>query len=509
MINTARESLSLGTYADPPFENQSRVQKLPAWIRTAVVFSVFFMMVWTTQRIAGAPSAAFGAFPDEPAHFVGGLMFDDYLNNAPWKDPIGFARDYHLRLPFFALGVWPPFFYAVEGVWMQLFGVGRGSILWLVAVIAAALATVLYRVLETYFDPVTALAGGAMFLLIPVVQWSECVVMADLICSLLAVVAILYFARFMDSRRWYDSALFGLFAGLALLTKNSTYFLVLVPLIAIPAARRWDLLRAPTLWIAPVVVASLYLPWLAISRPFLLLGTHGLELPGFWGTQLKYVATLWRQMSFLLPLGIAGAGYLIAARRPMQPIAICMLAVIPAISIGILVARVPVQDRLLIVSYLAIIFLACECLTALLRPWKRQAVLVCLIAFGVLSWGQFNRPPVNYLRGAVAFIQARDGNTPGAVLAPSSSEGPWIAEFAQTEARRPLRIILRPTKVFGDENWNGTDWHPFYSTTAELRAFFDRVPVKYCILAPPPWAEAIRTNRCSNQWWPAMPSSGI
>jgi hypothetical protein len=482
------------TSADAPTENQRRAlaenspaaRRLTIGVRTLIVFGVFFLLVWATQHRAGAPSAAFGAFPDEPAHFVGGLMFHDYLSNSSWKDPIGYVRDYHLRLPFFALGVWPPLFYAIEGAWMEVFGERRESIMWLVAVIAAALATALYRVLEKQFDVGTALAGGAMFLLVPVVQWSECVVMADLICSLFAVFAIIFFARFMDSLRWYDSALFGLFAGLALLTKNSTYFLVLVPVIAIPAARRWDLLRSRALWIAPMVVTCLYLPWLVVSRPFLLLGIHGLELPGFWGIQRDYSVTLWRQTSFLLPLAAIGAGYLIISKRPIRPIAMCMLAVIPAVSIGIFAAKVPVQDRLLIVSYGAVIFLACECLAALLRSWKRKAVvLACLLTFGVLSWGQFRRPPVNHLRDAVAFLQARDGNHPGALVVPSSGEGPWIAELAQSEAKRPLRIILRPTKVFGDENWNGTNWHPFYTSATKLQVFFDRVPVKYCILAPP------------------------
>jgi hypothetical protein len=162
-----------------------------------------------------------------------------------------------------------------------------------------------------------------------------------------------------------------------------------------------------------------------------------------------------------------------------------MLAVVPAISIGILFARVPVQDRLLIVSYVAVIFLVGEFWARLVRSWKRPAImLACLLAFGILNWRQFSQPPVNHIRGPVAFLQARDGNRPGAVLAPSSGEGPWIAEFAQTEAKRPLRIILRPTKLFGDEDWNGTNWRPNYTLTGELEAFFHRVPVKYCILAP-------------------------
>ena len=456
-----------------------------AWVSVLVVFLALLALVLVVQRTAGAPAAAFGAFPDEPAHFVGGILFHDFLKSSSWMHPIGFVSDYHLHLPYFALGVWPPFFYVIEGAWMEVFGDRRGSILWLVAIIAAALAAMLYRILEKQFGAGTAVAGGVMFLLVPIVQWSECVVMADLICSLFAMAAIVCFARFMDSKRWLDSALFGVFAGLALLTKNSTYFLALIPVFVILAARRWDLLRVPALYLAPVAVTALYLPWLVISRPFILLGIHGLELPGFWGTQRDYFVTLWEETSFLLLLAVGGAIFLIFSKLPMRPIAMCMLAVIPAISVGILVARVPVQDRLLIVSYAAVIFLACEFVARILESWKRvAAVMACLVVFAALNWGKFSRPPVNHIHSAVAFIQARDGDVPGAVLAPSNGEGPWIAEFAQTETRRPLRIILRPTKLLGEEDWNGTNWHPYYTSASEIEAFLARVPVKYCILAP-------------------------
>ena len=311
MIESRPAPVLVNTPAESAGPELPAVKKRLAWVSVAIVFAAFLLLVWTVQHRAGAPTAAFGAFPDEPAHFVGGLLFRDYLDHAFGKPPIPFVSDYHLHLPYFALGVWPPFFYLIEGAWTEVFGERRASVLWLIAVIAAGLAAMLFRILEKQFDAWTALAGGAMFLLVPVVQWSDCVVMADLICSLFAMAAIVYFARFMDSRRWFDAAIFGVFSGLALLTKNSTYFLVLIPVIVIPARARWDLLRTRALWIAPLVVASLYVPWLVISRPFLLLGIHGLQLPGFLGTQWDYFVTLWRQTSFLLPLAVGGACFLI------------------------------------------------------------------------------------------------------------------------------------------------------------------------------------------------------
>lgn len=453
------------------------------WIATATVFVACLLLVSIVQRKAGAQSAEFGGFPDESAHYIGGLALHDYMATALGKNPIAFLRDYHLRLPFFAIGVWPPFFYFLEGAWMEVFGVDRTSVLWMIAVSAAGLATLLFWILRREFDFWTAVPAAAAFFLIPVVQWSSCLVMADLTCSLLALASIVFFARFVERGQWRDSALFGILAGLSLLTKNSTYFIVLVPPMVIAAGRRWDLLRNRALWLAPVIAGTIYAPWLLVSRQFLLLGTHGLQLPGFVGTQVDYVTILWRQMSLLLPVGVAGGVLLVCSKRKMSALAMCMLAVIPAVSVAIFVARVPVQDRLLMVSYCALLFLATEACAALLRPPRRAgAIMACVLVFGYFNWMKFRRPPVNEIHDAVGYIQKLDGQYPGAVLVPSGSEGPWIAEFAETEPRRPQRILLRPTKVLGSEDWNGTNWQPYYKSLDEIRTFFERTPVRYCIL---------------------------
>jgi len=456
------------------------------WLITLAAFSCFLVLILFVQRQAGGPSAAFGGFPDESAHYVGGLAMHDYMTLGLSQNPLRFLKDYHLRLPFFALGVWPPFFYFVEGVWMGIFGVSRTSILWMIALSAAGLATLLFYLVRIRFGPWMAAAAGAGFLLIPAVQWSACLVMVDITCSLLALAAIVFFARFVERGRWQDSAWFGVLAGLSLLTKNSTYFLVLIPPIVIAFTWRWDLLRSRALWIAPVVVVVLYAPWLIVSRPFLLLGTHGLQLPGFWGIQRDYIQILWRQMSFLLPVGAAGAVLLIISRQKMSALAICLLAALPAVSIGIFLARVPVQDRLLMVSYCALLFFVPELFSTLLRSaWRTPVVVACIAVFGYFNWLNFRRPPADDIRPAVTYILAHDDSRPGAVLLPSSNEGPWIAEFGELDSHRPYRMMLRPTKMLGAEDWNGTNWHAYYPSLEDIQRFLERTPVRYCILVQP------------------------
>jgi Dolichyl-phosphate-mannose-protein mannosyltransferase len=458
-------------------------QRIKRFLPAALVFGAFLLMIHWVQLAAGAPAAAFGGFPDEPAHYIGGLVAKDYLIHSVGKDPVSFVRDYHVHLPFFALGVWPPFFYLLEGSWMTVFGDGRAAILWLIAVSAAVLATLLFSMLRRVIGAWPAAAMSGMFLFAPVVQWSACLVMADLTCSVFALTAILYFARFLEKEKNTDAILFGAFCGISLLTKNSTFFVVLTPPIAIAGMRRWDLLRRPGLWMAAAIAACIYGPWLFVSRPFLLLGTYGLQLPGFWGIQWTYLAALWQQTSFLLPAGLLGAGWLVWGNRgKLDPVAWCMLATLPAISLGIFVARVPVQPRLLMVAYIALIYLAAQlCGIIADARWRMGAAAIALIVFASWNWPNV-RLAANGIRSGVAFVQERDGERPGAVLVPSGSEGAWIAEFAQFEKVRPQRIFLRPTKLFGEEDWNGSKWKPYLKSAEDMGEFFRHLPVKYCIL---------------------------
>jgi hypothetical protein len=219
-----------------------------------------------------------------------------------------------------------------------------------------------------------------------------------------------------------------------------------------------------------------------VSKPFLLLGTHGLQPPGFFAVHRDYAVTLWKQMSFLLPAAAAGAVLTFRSKSWRQDtISQCMLAVIIAIPLSIFAAKLPIQDRLLIVAFAAVIFFVGRLAAAVAAPAKRAALMFGgLVIFGGLNWMSFTPLPPNHIRPAVAFLYGRHGS--GAILVPSNNEGPWIAEFAKYEGMRPGRVIVRPTKLFGEENWNGTDWRPYYTSLDEVNSLFERIPIRYCIL---------------------------
>ena len=61
---------------------------------------------------------------DETRHVMTGVFFRDALADLPASaaDPRGYAASYYIQYPALGIVIWPPFFYAVEGVAMWAFG---------------------------------------------------------------------------------------------------------------------------------------------------------------------------------------------------------------------------------------------------------------------------------------------------------------------------------------------------------------------------------------------------
>ncbi|SRR6056297_1101626 len=91
-----------------------RLQKRAWWY--LFIFLWLLSLITTAQIQAGG----FGAemyHPDEPAHFVTGVMVTEYLRGAEFTAPVEFAEAFYLRYPKVAFGHWPPLFYFVQAAW--------------------------------------------------------------------------------------------------------------------------------------------------------------------------------------------------------------------------------------------------------------------------------------------------------------------------------------------------------------------------------------------------------
>ncbi len=239
-----------------------------SWFAALLVVT---LLVIAGQWRSGAWSAGYGAYPDEPSHFLGGLMVHDFLISGS-RSPLAFARNYYLFQPYFAIGYWPPLFYVLEGLWMLVAGYSRISVMILSGAQSALVALLMFGAVRRWVRAEVALAIAGSFLVIPSVEWSSSRVMTDVCVVLLCLATTLAAGRYFETRAWRWAILTGVAASLALLTKYLALYVLLPPALLIMIDRRWDLIRSVRTWSIAVIIAILCGPWVLWSRKFALIG---------------------------------------------------------------------------------------------------------------------------------------------------------------------------------------------------------------------------------------------
>jgi hypothetical protein len=281
---------------------------------TAAAALIYFSLVLAFQAAAGAPSAPFGAYPDEPSHYLSGLMTHDYLLHGIGQRPTDFAYLYYAHDPYIGIGNWPPLYYVAEALWIFCFGTERFAVLWLVAITSASCATLIFSVLRKDQGILAAFSAGLLFLLAPVVEWSTTLVMTDLPVAALSFAAVLALARYLDSGKSRDSAMFAALAGLAMLTKASALFLAAIPPAAVALSGRWRLLKRLSFWLMPAIVAVVAGPWYLFARRFIAVGFTGYLKVSYLQSLAELSAGIWTNMGWLTLLSLAGLWSLLRER---------------------------------------------------------------------------------------------------------------------------------------------------------------------------------------------------
>lgn len=460
-----------------------------------------------------AGKAGFGAYPDEPSHYVGGLMVRDYLTH-PHQSPMAFAREYYLYQPYFAIGYWPPFFYILEGCWMLLFGYGRSSIMFLIGAIAVLPAIVLFGFLRRHVEFLWALPAAALFLLIPSVRWSTTVVMTDLTVALLCLLTTLALGRFFEvgSARWAVAA--GGLAALAMLTKYLAFFAVVAPVVLVIVDRRWALLLRRATWLIPLVYLAMVGTWFAWTHQFLNLGVEGFNRGSIFtriATLAGVLAAEFGPVVGILPL--CSLAWTLWKWNSLS-ITVRLMALQPICGMSFLLAAPSgIEPRYLVpflAPWIATIPLFLRGVTAHFgrdQTWAPFPFIACVILFPFLHTGHFERLPDDQLRQVSRDLVNSPSGPFRSVLMPALCEGPAIAELAATLHERSRMVMVRPSKLFARTNWLGTQYESLTNDLPALRSLVEELPIDVILIdeiSPPNslhaqlLAELVRTD--SHAW---------
>jgi len=445
---------------------------------------------------SGSAHCELGSHPDEAAHFVTGLMVRDYLAHGLHESPLRYADEYYRHYPKIGLGVWPPFFYLIQAAWTLVFPAGAGSILWLMALLELALATVTAWWLWREYGWVEAVTGSVLLTALPLVQQYGNMVMAEMLSALLMFGAIGCFARYMEGEEWRGAIGFGICAGLAIMTKGTGLALAMVPVLAIAYTRQFALLKRPSLWVAAVLVGVIAGPW---TWHFRNEGRGGWEEPnpsahftreaiGFYSREVIVAVG-----GLLALLALAGIVALLLMRGRKPAIAVCSLALVLAVLVFQSIMPVGLEARHLMPAMPAMMVLAMlglHAITVQCCPRKRVVVATGLLAlfmilplifppaapvpgYGSIGNGFHLSPfriPVKRWGGFESVAEAaiaRGGKM--LVASDSRGEGMLIADVASRDNHRPTYTVERASKILASSTWSGSGYQSFYQTPAQVR----------------------------------------
>lgn len=468
-------------------------------MKAVSVLFIFTLIGLVLQLICGAYVNDFGSYPDEPAHFMSGVLVHDFLMRFNILHPMEYARNYYLHYPKLGIGQWPPALYALLGGWFLFAGVSRASAMAFELVVMASIATIIFMVGKRRLSATAGFFAGLLFLLSPVVQETTSRMMSDGTGALFVLLASLAFARFMSSGATRDGLLFGVLSAIAILTRGSGWALCLVPPILILIGRRFDLLRKPGLLAAAVLVLITCVPWYA-NTVGATQGTWGGSADGqpYWlSASMEFTRTFWIGLGpFVLIPALLGLWCKIVQpflRNKIDSVWGVLFAY--PIATWVLLCAVPTgaESRFMVALFPAVILFAVAGLEQLasylptgMIALAQARMLTCLAVAGLFFAFTFHIPKNLFFSGfgeVARSIVRETGNGQNAVLVASDSngEGAVIAAIAMAESR-PSSFVLRGSKILAKENWMGSRVVERCNSVSDISDLLNQIPVNVVVL---------------------------
>jgi hypothetical protein len=482
--------------ADGP-RRQRGDEQATMW-RVLLVFAVFLGETVALQWFVGAYSSDYSAYAsDEAAHFVTSLMVRDFLAAGAFVDPWGFAQEYYLHYPKVAIGHWPPVLHTAVAGWMLVAGTSRTAMLIFVAACAAATASVIYLVGRRLLGRWAGWFGGVLFLALPLTQQSSAQLMTEHLVTLLMLVSVLQFARFVRTAGARDALASGTLATLAILTRGSAWALIAVPPLVILLTRRVRLWRTAHLWQSAVLLLAICVPWYVFSSR--MWTADGSWIEGsryFWLWALTGYSVVIAKALGVVIMAFLGVGLWHTVIRPWRtgadPTWAALAALVLATVMMHTVTPTPIDGRYMVTVMPSLLLLAAAGVdrVAALTPSglpSRFVTPVLGVATVIVSLGvTFELPTQIHGEGYEALSRKLVATSPATPLvyviaSDPHGEGGMIAAMAARE-KRPDSIVLRGSKILTREDWFGRLIEDRFATVQEVSRLLDRIPVDVVIL---------------------------
>lgn len=464
----------------------SPVRWLSCWL-------VLLAVVLGLQAWHGAYRSDLGGDPDEAAHAVTSLMVRDYLTQGLGQHPMRFAEAYYARFPKVALGHYPPGFYLLAGVWLLPFA-SIGSLLVLHAVLIASLGTLtIWCALRLLPCSLAAITGLLVCVSAPMEKIAV-LVMSDVLVAIFCLLSAIAFASYMDRPRITAALGFGLAAAFAILTKGSGWMLALLPPFAIVLTGRWKLLIKPSLWIAPVPVVLLALPWQLFSYKLTEGGMSGLTPMQHFHIALPfYLEASVDSFGILVPVLLAAGLALqvyhsVSARNGVSAMAASLWALFLTGWVLALTVPAGTSSRYFIPITVPFVLFAVVAAWAAARSFVKPltAQVAATVAVGAsLALGLSHKDLSKEVHGFHETVQqVTQAPGPTLVCADARGEGALVADAAFDPLLRANKNfgMLRATKELSSQDWIGRGYTLAFQNDQALLDHLKKLNVRRVLL---------------------------
>jgi hypothetical protein len=494
---------------DPP-EVCLPAAKVSHWWSALPIFFIFLAVALILQVGSGAYEGAFAGEPDEAAHYVTALMIRDYVAQGFPSSPIEFAKEYYLRYPRVAFGLWPPLFHGFLALWMLLFGTSQLAVLPLFAILSATFAFLTFSLLERPAGRLLALIAGLVMVSLPAMQASASQTMLDLPLAIIVLLALKAFANYLETDRVRDAALFGILAAAALLTKYNALALALLPLFAIVFSGQYARLKRMSFWTPLAIVLLIAGPWYVLMYSFIAYAAEfGGVAPAPWATGWANFKILGGDLVpagflvFLLALAGLASGRLRlrtdSAESAFTTVSLAWVA--SAWTFHSLLY--PLNDpRYFLPVVPSLLWLTCvyakqvvgASSKAQLEPRHVVVAAMVLLIPHVLQFKLAEKSTGAFVT-AIDRVLRQPLRTDSVVLVAADvlGESAAVAEAAMRAGEKRI-VLARASKMLASSHLMGTGYRPFYRTPEAMMAGLDAMPASYVVVQDCP-AEACPEHR--------------
>ena len=477
---------------------------------TLLLGALFIALCAVIQAAIGAYATDRGLTADEAAHFVNSLLILDFLREAPFTNPLGYAADYYAHLPRVSIGHWPPAFYALQAAAFALAGRSSATAMALQAVVTGLACGGPAAVVRHRLGWAAGLTTGLAVLASPTLLFLLGAVMLDTALGLWLFAAALCWAAFARRPRIGWAVLFAVCAIATVLTKGNGIALALLPLLHAAITRDARPLLNWRAWLAAAAIGMVTAPWYLL--------TYKLAADGFnyaWGwdyTGRALPAYAAGSLATLGAIGLVGfaAGLLRAIRRVDASTPDHTLAALASAVLALLLFQIAVPTditpRYLVAMVPCAMVVAAIGTADLVRlfsarlQWSQLARMsgAVVAALLLLDCATILRPPHVAPFGmptlARDVLQAGNDNPLVLVAGSTRAEGALIAAFAELDPARS-HIVLRATQLLAAGNLMGTQYQTRFADAAEAGRWLADSGIGWLVLDTSAEAAAMAHNR--------------